>query len=827
MHKSIAVLLICGFFTGYAFSLGQSELPIISAVRITEAPIIDGRVNEEIWLSAPVLDSFWQMEPDDGQPATEHSEVRILYDDRALYISFICYDSEPGKIIRRLTRRDRRVSSDYVAIGIDSYLDRMNAFIFEINAAGVKRDLIMMEDGGKEDVNWDGIWDAAVAMRNDGWSAEFRIPFQTLRFKSKGEQVWGFNAARQIERKKEFVLWAHVPQGSRSVVSRFGTLRGLHDLDAPRSLLFLPYVLTGATRWPSNKLPEPVNRIDPDIDIGLDVQYGVSNNVTLNVTVNPDFGQVELDEVILNLSAFETFYPERRPFFMEGTSIFRTVGALGDGLLRTHMFYTRRIGSQPSGFHFLPDSVDVSVWRLKNNPSASPILGALKGSGKTGVISFGVMNAVTGRTHKVLQGPDDQVLQLKTEALSNYSVGRIQYELPTGSSYIGAIATSVLREDGLTQRAFSGGLDWQYNINDYRFSTDGLLAMTHRAAENGIQEGYHAQARIGSQGNEYFNGMVGTNIYSPDFNPNDIGFNTINNFAIYYIWIEARYFKPFSIVRRIQYNQFNYTSHLIEPNVKFLQGIEPYLGITWINYWFTESGMNIESSMNNPFESRGYGIYKQPAKYNWWFYSRTDNRKTLTYAVNGSMSRENNGGRTYRIGLPITVSAGDRTEFSISPSYSVTENQVGWVSNAVGIVEPDAVTSVFGRRDVDQINSTVRITHTFTTDLNIQAYAQYFWARGFYDEFYRLEEDGSLSPLGVSYDKQTFRNPDFNQSALNVNFIVRYEYRPGSTLFIVWTHSRSEWIQDHTIGAGSFFNRTFETPSTNVLMLKLTHAIGL
>jgi hypothetical protein len=827
MFRSIIILLLFGVLSYYSFPAAQSDVPVTQAVRTNTPPTIDGRVTEEVWQDAPVIDSFWQQEPDDGQPATERTELRILYDDNALYVSFICYDSEPWKIIRRLTRRDRQVSSDYVAIGIDSYLDRKNAFIFEVNAAGVKRDHLMMDDGDEQDVNWDGIWDAAVSRRRDGWSAEFRIPFQTLRFTTRGEQIWGFNAARQIERKKEFVLWAHIPRSSRSIVSRFGILRGLHNLNAPRSLLFKPYVLTGLTSWPSNKFPKPVNKIDPQVDVGLDLQYGITNNITLNLTVNPDFGQVELDEVILNLTAYETFYPERRPFFMEGTSVFSPVGALGNGLLRTHMFYTRRIGSQPPGFHEVPDTIDIQEWKLKSNPSASPIIGALKSSGKSGNIAFGLMSAVTGRTRKVLYGPDSEELRLKTGSLRNYSVARFQYELPSSGSYIGGIATSVLQEDGPMKQAYSGGIDWQYNVNNYRFSTEGLLAITHRLTEDGIREGYHAQTRIGTFGNDYFNGMVGTNVSTRNFNPNDIGFNSMSNFAVYYVWMEARYFKPFSIIRRIQFSQFHFLSHLLDPNIRFISGIEPYLGITWLNYWFTESGMNIESSSNDPFESRGNGIYIRGSRFNWWFYSRTDQRKVFTFAVNGGISGEQNSGGTRWIGFPLTIRVGDMMELSLGPSYRLTENQIGWVSNSEGIIQSDQITSVFGKRDVDQVNGTFRIIHTFTPDLTIQAYAQYFWARGFYKEFYRLEENGFISPLGVPYDKETYRNPDFNQSALNINIILRYEYRAGSTLFLVWTHSRSEWIQDHTIGPVNFFNRTFESPSTNVLMLKLTHALGL
>ncbi len=827
MKTSLLIFIFGAIFILVAQAQFKEE-NVIVATRTDTPPVIDGYVDEDIWKHAVVVDRFYQHEPDDGEPATERTELRILYDDSALYISFICFDSEPDQIVRRLTRRDRRVPSDFVQVAIDSYNDRTTAFVFEINAAGVKRDYVMLDDGNMEDITWDGIWDGAVAKRDDGWSVEMKIPYQTLRFSEADEQIWGFNASRQIDRKNEFVLWAHIPQSSRAVVSRFGYLRGLHDLNPPRSLLVLPYALAGATRWPSNQLPQPLHQIDSDLDIGVDMQYGISNNTTLNLTVNPDFGQVELDEVILNLSAFETFYPERRPFFVEGASIFRTVGPMGGGLLRTYMFYSRRIGSQPSRYHYIPDSIDAETWYMKNNPPATPILGAVKvttqsGNGWAG----GFLNATTGRTHKVLRSPDNEDIKIETETLSNYTVGRVRHDLPGPGSYIGGIATSVIRENGNVTQAYSGGIDWNYNTQNYSFITDGLLAMTHRNTPNGIQNGYHAQARIQTMSHENIQAMIGTNVFSKYFNPNDIGFNTANNVGIYYVWFGLRQLEPFWIIRRIHYNQFNFTANILDSGVRFIRGIEPNMSITWMNYWYTSIGGNIMSEANDPFESRGMGLYRQPASNQIRIYSRTDNRKAITVGAQYMYAHHGFAGKDRIYELPLTFRAGYQTEITVSPSYRESRGVIGWVSNSTGILEPDVTTSVFGRRNVDQINTTIRLTHTFNPDLTLQGYVQYFWARGEYYEFFKLEETGNLSELPVEYDKNVYRNPDFNRSTFNINLILRYEYRPGSTIFLVWTHSKRESLHDYSITAGSFFNRTLENPSLNILMLKWTYAIGL
>jgi len=564
-----------------------------------------------------------------------------------------------------------------------------------------------------------------------------------------------------------------------------------------------------------------------DLDFGIDLQYGVSNNTTLNVSINPDFGQVELDEVILNLSAFETFYQERRPFFVEGASIFRTVGPMGDGFLNTHMFYSRRIGARPSRYNYLPDSVDAETWYLDNNPSATPILGAVKLTSQSGNgWAGGVINTTTARTYKTLRNPVDEEVRLKTEPLSNYTVARVRYDLPNPGSYIGSIATSVFRENNTTQ-AYSGGIDWNYNTSDYSFTTDGLLAVTHRNTPDGIQEGFHAQARIQSMSHNNIHGMIGTNIFGDGFNPNDIGFNSINDVGIYYAWFNVRHFDPFLIVRRIQFSQFHYTSNILSSNKRFLRGIEPNLSITWMNYWYSSAGGNIESAWNDPFESRGMGTYNRPGSVRLWFYSRTDNRKPITVGINYSFRNRGDNESERRFQLPITYRAGYQTEITLTPSYSVNRNIVGWVSNATDILEPGVTTSVFGQRDVDQINSTLRLTHTFNPNLTLQGYIQYFWARGIYHDFYLLKDSGDLSELPVDYDKNIYRNPDFNRSDFNINLILRYEYQPGSTIYLVWTHTKQESTQDFSTSPGSFFNRTMQSPSLNVLMLKWSYAIGL
>ena len=815
---------------GHASLIGQNDtaLPRVTAVRTPEPPVIDGRVEDEVWSRANVIDTFLQRRPDEGEAASERTEVRILYDDQALYISFIAYDANPEGIVRRLSRRDRDVPSDKVSIGIDSDFDRKTAFIFEVNAAGVMRDFFMYDDGNEVDMNWDAIWYAEVAERHDGWSAEFKIPFQSLRFSDGGNLIWGINFAREIHRKNEWSFWTLIPRDARGWVSRFGILDGLGNIDPPRSLLILPYALGSGTSWPAGQIPARVNSVDPELRVGLDVQYGISNNTILNVTINPDFGQVEVDEVVLNLSAFETFYPEKRPFFLERASLFENIGANFGDPVQARLFYPRRIGRQPSRFHAWPDTLDTDTWRIRSNPSVTPILAAGKLTGRTDEgFEFGVLNATTGRTHKILLGPDDERLRIRTDHLTNYSVARGICQIPGPASYIGGIVTGVLREGVNSWQAFSGGFDWQYNTDGYGFISNGLLAATYRTREEESEQGYQLFANIGSMGGTSWIGSGGIGVSTKGFNTNDIGFNVMNNYSLAHAWLGYRKLETFGPVREFRFNQNYFAVTTLEPWQFWIAGIEPNVSIQWINFWNTNAGFNIEIGGGDPFESRGMGLYELPNSMNVWLNVSTDNRKAFILSPRFNYGFDEYGKRSLSAGLPVTLRAGYRTEVGLSPSISVNRNQSGWVANVTGIDGIGERVAVFGHRDIHQLNFILRATHTFTRDLTLQAYAQYFWARGTYTKFFRLLPDGTLTDLQEPYDRDVYRNPDFNRSNLNFNMILRYEYRPGSTLFLVWTHGRSVFVDDTSMGAGRFFNRTMDAPSTDVLMLKFTYAIGL
>ena len=425
--------------------------PTITAVRVTHPPDLDGRLDDSVWaLAVPVTD-LRQSDPDEGHLVSESTEVRVLYDATALYIGVRLFDREPAKIARHLGRRDTFTQSDDFRVLIDSYHDHRTAFRFDVTPLGVKTDLQFGDDGNFADQSWDPVWEVATSVDARGWSAEYRIPFSQLRFSRAREQVWGIRFVRTILRKNEFAMWPFIGKTESGFVSRFGHLIGLHDIPAPRRLELLPYSVARGTYQTPQNLRDPYDRAHDYFGSGgMDLKYGVTSNLTLDATLNPDFGQVELDPAFVNLTAFEQFLPEHRPFFVEGADIFGFGGGSG-GFVQfgnaPQFFYSRRIGHAPQG-------PTTSPGQFVDYPSSTTILGAAKLTGRSpSGWTVGVLDATTAREQAtVLDTTTGFHAHDDVEPTTNYFVGRVKRTLNGGNDTYGLIATSVhraLRSPGL------------------------------------------------------------------------------------------------------------------------------------------------------------------------------------------------------------------------------------------------------------------------------------------------------------------------------------------------------------------------------------------
>lgn len=435
-----------------AIAAGPDSARQASASRASSAPTIDGELDDPAWVGAPRINDFWQRDPDEGAPPRHQTEFRVLYDDRAVYIGIWCLDDEPEAIRSMLTRRDESSPSDWIEVAIDSYHDKRTAFVFALNPAGVQRDFLVFNDTQRDD-SWDAVWTAAAQVNGIGWTAEFRIPFSQLRFSPETDQTWGLQVTRTVARDNERTVWAPWPKSSSQWVSLFGEVSGIENITPPRRMEILPYAVTGLTMADVDADDPFADEFDPEGNLGLDFEYGLGNNFTLSGTVNPDFGQVEADPSEVNLSANESFFAEKRPFFLEGSDIFAfRLGEGGGG--SEQLFYSRRIGASPYGTRqgIAGDVTDV-LGGYSAEPNLTTIYGATKLSGKTaGGWSIGVLDAVTARETATIQynseSGDSRQVSHVVQPLTNYGLLRLKKDFNDGRSSFGGVLTSVNRAMG-------------------------------------------------------------------------------------------------------------------------------------------------------------------------------------------------------------------------------------------------------------------------------------------------------------------------------------------------------------------------------------------
>lgn len=471
------LLIIAAFYT----EIKAQEFTVTATKISNDSELsIDGNINESIWQKAELVTGFTQSTPFDGLPASEKTEMRVLYSNKYLYVAAYAYDSNPDSITANLFRRDGSDASDWVYVNIDSYNDNRTGFTFAANPLGVQKDIMYFDDM-QEDVLWDAVWEVKCSIVDDGWVAEFRIPLSQLRFTSSNtEQTWGINFQRRIARRGEISFWARTPREEFGLVSKFGNLEGIRDLEQPTRLEILPYSSVGFTNNQVGPVENPFyEKNDLEFKVGGDVKYGITSDFTLTATVNPDFGQVEADPATMNLTEFELFFEERRPFFLEGNDIFNFGATTSANSYRSHInFYSRRIGRTP----FLIREGLASV-SLNDNPvsldytSSNPvttIAGAAKVSGKTqNGLSLGILNSYTLQEDiKFVDLNNNEQNSLIAEPATNYMVGRVRKDLSKVDAQIGGFVSSVNRDfsgsyltDYLHESAYQVGADAQYYWN--------------------------------------------------------------------------------------------------------------------------------------------------------------------------------------------------------------------------------------------------------------------------------------------------------------------------------------------------------------------------
>ena len=858
---------------------GETTRHRLEAVRISAPVTIDGRLTEAVWSSAPAASDFTQFEPDAGAPATQRTEIRVAYDDEAIYVGARMYDTHPDSIVARVGRRDEDVHSDWLHVGIDSYFDRRTAFVFGVNARGSVQDIFLYDDTN-DDESWDAVWEAKAQIDSLGWTVEMRIPLSQLRFSLRGrpgaEQTWGINFRRHLARRRENSFWAPLPRDAARLVSLFGELRGLRDIRPPRRLEVQPYTVGRITRAPGDA-DNPFYRPTATYgSLGADVKYGLSSNLTLTATINPDFGQVEADPSVVNLSAYESFFSERRPFFVEGADIFRFAIGVGDGDFGSErLFYSRRIGRRPQRSISVDDGwVDA--------PQASTILAAAKLSGKTaGGWSLGVLDAVTAAEEARVVDASNTMRTEPVEPLTNYAVARAIRDFRGGQSAIGVIATATNRVldspvlDHLRSSAYAGGVDARHRFgggsyearawvlgSTVRGSTDAILR-TQRSPARYFQRpdadhlevdetrtslsGYSASAQVVKVGGGHWRGAVLGLVRSPGFEVNDLGFERETDLALGGAFVAYEQYNPGKIFRQWSIGASQW--HVVSFGGEHLgTGLDFNAGFQFLSYWGVWGGINRELPSYSNTALRGGPLLAEPGHVRLFIDVYSDSRKPLHGSLDVNWSREDETGAA-SIGLHpgLNLRLGGSVDLSLRPGIS--RDRSAWQY----LLQTDALGRtryVFADLDQTTISLTARASVAFTPTLSLQFYGQPFISAGDFSGFKEVADpraqrfadrfvtydatqlSGSDDQYAVDVDRDgtvdlTFDDPDFNVRELRTNTVLRWEYRPGSTLFLVWSQGREAITGDGRFDISRDSSRLFRAPPTNVLLLKVSYWLAL
>jgi hypothetical protein len=820
----------------------------IEAVEVTEANAVklDGEFTESAWGRTVPITAFLQRDPKEGAPPTCPTEARVLYDRNYLYIAVRAFDGEPAKIVGIRTRRDSDSPSDWIRVVIDSYHDRRTAYEFAVNPAGVKQDRYWFADGNS-DSSWDAVWDVSVGRDDKGWKAEFRIPFSQLRFEPGKRDTFGFAVMRQIGRLNETSSWPLIAKSRPGFVSQFGELGGLKLAGAAKRLELMPYTVGQLQTQPvegGNPYQKPRA---PSGTIGADLKYALTPGLTLTSTINPDFGQVEADPAVVNLTAFETFYQERRPFFVESSGNLQFDLDCNDGSC-TGLFYSRRIGRQPHGSPDTPDGGYVA------SPTLTTIIGAAKLTGRAGAFAIGALNAVTSDEQAQLALGLNRWSQT-VEPLTNFAVVQAKREWSNQSS-LGFMFTNTARRLNqdvslLPSSATTGGVSWDWRLKDPRYSITGYWAGSSvRGSAEAIDElqqdpvhyfqrpdaGYltydptrtslNGQAGMlgiqkigGSRVRFSFNG----NYKTPGFEVNDVGYVRRSDAVMQSGWVQFRWDTPTRLYRNFRLNLNQWAGWNFGGDSRF-KGANANAHIVLTSNWAAGAGVNAESAGIDDRSTRGGPAMRSKRGGNVWYYVQTDGRKALSGGWMGFVFRDEAGASDWGFEPEITYRPTAFLAVSAGVHFEKLNEDTQWVENVADVASTHYV---FGRIRQTTLGLTTRLNYTITPNLTVQLYAQPFVSAGAYSRFKELVRP-RVQRFADQFQPYAYAGvPDFNYRSFRMTNVLRWEYRPGSAVYVVWQQGREA---DGSYGRFRFrqdFGSMFGIPATNVFLVKLSYWLNM
>ncbi len=810
LWRMLLAIIIIAIFAGGAPLWGHVEDGEITgkplrAIRIhATPPKIDGRLDDLIWQRAPVFTGFTQRRPDTGQAATESTTVQFAYDDKALYVGVMAFDRQPEHIVARLARRDQWSEADFIQIAIDAHHDHQTNFVFQVFAGGSLTDGYNYDDGQGWDSAWDGVWQARQSRHENGWCVEYKIPYQALRFSPQEKYTWGINVIRYISRKKEDVYWRMIPLEQSGWPSHFGHLEGIEQIIPPKPLEIMPYIVGRSTFIADNGSDSR----DLFGNLGVNMRYGLTSGLSLNATVNPDFGQVEADPAVLNLSVFETFFEERRPFFVDGADNFRTP---------IQLFYSRRIGKQP-GFNRIP-----SGFEMVDRPDFTTILGAVKIMGKTtGKTSFGFMEALTAREYASLESVEEEKNRRDfiLEPRSHILVGRVQQDLFQGNSHIGLTGTSLNRHKAAD--AYSGSVDWWLHSGQNAYDFWGQIAGSQIGSAADRKRGWGNEMAVGKRSG-WLRGEFHWQAYSKDFEINDLGFLWRNNYYETRLQLALRKDRPWSFFRRNSLNIRQWRRWNFD-DVVLANGIGLSTWHQFKTYWELFGSINHDFRTQDDLDTRGGPLIVRPASTDFELHIESDDRRAISSRLGFSWGNDVEGSSWRTMALSVEIKPADHIEYHFQPRYQWGFDDAQWVGNIDTDGNGTVEHFVYGTLRSKTLDLTTRLNVIFSRDLSLELYVQPFLAVGTYKNFKELTSPSSY--LFTPYSELGY-NPDFRRRSLQSNMVLRWEYRPGSTLFLVWSQANSAFSSEPSFRPLKNIGESFLDAGSDIFFVKANYWLSL
>ncbi len=825
------------------------------ATRTDRVPKIDGKLDDECWHNVGTWDGgFIQQQPHQAKPPTQETEIKILYDDKYLYVAIMAHDNEPEKMSPLLGPRDDYTVGDIAGIALDSYNDKQTAFEFNLTSAGQKVDLMHMGEYGW-DFNWNAVWDGKTSLGDSAWYAEMRIPFTQIRFAKTNEHIWGMHIWRYIYRLSEESQWKLIPIDAPAMVYIFGELRGIKDIPYKRNFEVMPY---GSAKH----VPKTTDEMK--YGFGVDGKIGVTSNFTLDYTFNPDFGQVEADPSELNLTSYETFYEEKRPFFLEGKSILEYNS--GHDML----FYSRRIGQAPS---YVPN-FDEEAGRRMSMPENTTIINALKLSGKNKKgLSLGFVNSMTAREEASIYSADEKIKEA-VEPFTNYSIGRIKQDFNEGSTVLGGIVASTIRNikdenlEFLTDNSLVGGFDFEHNWKNRKYFFAGKSFMSNiNGSEKSIGRlqlnsrhyyqredaehleydpnktslsGWGGEVAGGKRSGKFrISGEVGWR--SPGVDLNDLGYMRQADYISEDMNVEYRINRPKGIL-------LNYSAKLSQGHLWSFGGenlrddIDLLLRLRFTNYWKLDLFADRTFNEIDTRKLWGGPSLRIDGSNTFRMALQTNSQSDLFFGVSTSLARnEDNITRENEYSFHADWRVSNRFLLSSHSVYSFEIDNSQFVD--LKLINKERAYLV-GKLDRQTFYTTLRAEYFISPELSLQYYGSPYVSSGQFLDYRKVADSKSndlnerfdfLIPEGAYLKDETNTvyhdfndyNYDFNFQEFRSNFVARWEYKTGSTIYFVWTNNRFYQEEVYHSSLLGSFKDMWKVEAENAFMIKISYWFSL